>query len=274
MTKSFDIVYIFLKQWSINFVKYLTMKVAVFIRGHKRTWNYTKEHLFDFFENSFGDVDYYVAFWKSQKNYNTQDIENDFIGRNLKKHLLVENHYNFDNFTGPCYLSNLLTPFRIKQELLSGSKYDYIFDTRPDAAYKKIANTYFYKSDEIGCTRVSHEMVGIWQGMCDIGFMTTPSTHILWNQRTHWNENAWLDIPRSGVHSLMYDYALHNNLIPIEFSWCYHKIIRPDVIDYSIDSQFEGIYQRPWGILSLAEKIDYIKKSNLGMDEYLYQLTT
>ncbi len=249
------------------------MKIAVFIRGHKRTWKYVKNNIFNFFEQAFGEVDYYVALWQTKHNFNISDIENDFVDKKLKKYILVPNHYQYDNFTGPCYLSNLLTSFRIKEEILTNQKYDFIFDTRSDVAFKLNSIPKFPKENEIFCTRVLHEQVEHWQGMCDLGFMTTPKNHILWNQRNNWNQTASVILPRSGVHSIMYDYAIHNDLYPVQFDWFNFSLVRPDIVDHTIESIFDGTYSPPWGILDLADQIKFIEKANIGIDEYLWQIT-
>jgi hypothetical protein len=114
-------------------------KVAVFLRGNRRVWNYTKENIFSFCDGLAEQVDYYVAMWCVQKSYQiVNSMKDDFKDRNLRCFQLLNNHWEYNAWEGPAYLSSILNKEKINEELFSGVQYDAVLDTRPDVVFRKL----------------------------------------------------------------------------------------------------------------------------------------
>jgi hypothetical protein len=128
-------------------------KTAIFIRGHKRTWDWIKQSTFKTFEQAYGtDIDWYVAAWKS----NTTDYESlskDFDGKNLKSFYIIDENdypmpmtirghgesdvfnkwiYKLDCYWRLAYLDQILSRDKIKNEFDSCIRYDTVLFTRFD----------------------------------------------------------------------------------------------------------------------------------------------
>lgn len=105
--------------------------IAVMLRGHIRTFNYTHELLFNFFEKIAKNVDYYMATWRPSSTFlsPTSYLNN----RNLVAYtnLHVTGDY-YDAWKSPSFLSLSLLPFKKQRE--KTVTYDAVFDTRFDVA--------------------------------------------------------------------------------------------------------------------------------------------
>lgn len=108
-------------------------RIAVVLRGHLRTWNYTKRHIKQFYSGISRHVDYYVILWDYEQT-RQYDMMADFPEGNLVKYLLVpipENkgewmYHIYNGWNGPAYLAAQAYPEIEKHT------YDVIFETRPD----------------------------------------------------------------------------------------------------------------------------------------------
>ena len=118
-------------------------RIAVVLRGHMRTWRYTKDVIFDFFESIADNVDYYLATWMlpSMEEDPTiiDDIHKSFIKRNLIRAEFVSPntpYYQGTSLTS-AWLTYKLLPY--KQEREKSVKYDVVFETRPDVVFRKFS---------------------------------------------------------------------------------------------------------------------------------------
>lgn len=116
--------------------------IAVVLRGHMRTWYYTKDVIFDFFESMADNVDYYLATWMlpSMKEDSTivNDILKSFTGRKLIRAEFVSPdtpYYQGTSLTSGWLTYNLL-PYKQKRE--NSVKYDAVIETRPDVVFRKL----------------------------------------------------------------------------------------------------------------------------------------
>lgn len=134
----------------------MSNKVAIFIRGFERTWDWVKDHNFKVFESIYGtDIDWYVATWSSS-NRDRNSLLNDFANRNLRSCcILDESQYPFDETTrgiwSPdaskdwksrfdsywriAYLDFILGNEKIKTEMQHDRSYDVVIFTRFDVLH-------------------------------------------------------------------------------------------------------------------------------------------
>jgi len=127
------------------------MKTAVFLRGHARTWKFTKKQLISFFSGIYGDIDWYISIWDT----NTIDIDTltlDFENCNVIKLELVNEHevdkfdqqlqnfrgywtVNDSNFLKLGYLDHRLSLVKRSHEIKHGFRYDSVAYIRTDCLY-------------------------------------------------------------------------------------------------------------------------------------------
>jgi len=104
--------------------------IAVFIRGHKRIWDYLKLMTFENFEKISRNVDYYVAVW-NDGSVDITKLKKDFDNKNLVEFLEGNIFEHFGTpYLSPTWLNyNLLPSKKIREKTV---KYDVIFDHRFD----------------------------------------------------------------------------------------------------------------------------------------------
>lgn len=260
-------------------------KIAVFLRGHPRTWNFTKENIFNFFDSvsqqTSASIDYYVALWASAGTDYTA-IQSDFNGKNLKAWVILQDHWKYDAWAGPAYLSNVLESYKFREELYSKLSYDLVVDTRPDVAFKLKSSPILLNDKEIGTTKVVGEpfRLGtfVWQGLEDHCFIMNSRDHVLWNQRLKYDRS--MDNIRNldcGSHSKLWNYCQVLGLTPVELSWFECKIIRPSVsIDrnknYDLYSDSFALDQK-WNSYDVHKRVECLQAGGIGLDQYLTALS-
>jgi hypothetical protein len=245
-------------------------KVAVFVRGHMRTWDFNKDNIFNFCDKLGDRVDYYCAVWMNKKNYSEIDrMKADFAGRNLKIFLMPENHWEYDAFKGPAHMSTMLNKFKLEEEVLSGVVYDAVLDTRPDVAFFRKGDVEAPKPWHIGSTRVELEEVNHWQGLEDHVFFSDSPTHTLWTTRSQYEL-----VHYSGHHKLL-KYADINNLAPYVVNFeC--RIVRPSIVEAGQnvpaelkDQGYTWKFEHSWQAASKAKKLEYMEKAKISIDQYV-----
>ena len=134
----------------------MSNRVAIFIRGFKRTWDWVKDHNFKIVESIYGtNIDWYVATW-STPNRDHNELLTDFANKNLKAFcILNESQYPFDETTrgiwSPdarkdwkskfdsywriAYLDFILGNEKVKTEIRESISYDKVVFTRFDVLY-------------------------------------------------------------------------------------------------------------------------------------------
>ena len=257
-------------------------KVAVFLRGHLRTWEFNKHNIFNFCDNLAEHVDYYVAVWRTGKDYTKfRTLREDFNYKKLQTFQIVEGHWGYDAWTGPAYLSNLLSRSRLAEEIISGQKYDAILDTRFDVVFNLDSAPVAPQPWHVGSTRVESEMVLGWQGLEDHCFFMNSASHALWNQRIHYDNDRghgpYINEPNS--HVKLFQYANHYGLTAYQPDWFRARIVRPSIInvDKSLTSIFWEIpnlevADEIWNNFNLSEKLNHLEKVNISPEEYVAAL--
>jgi hypothetical protein len=246
-------------------------KVAVFIKGNLRVWNYTKENIFAFCDSLGEQVDYYVALWYVQKSHNRIAVTSeDFKGRTLKCFKMLDSHWNYNAWEGPAYLSSLLNIEKINEELWSNVQYDAVLDTRPDVVFNKLTDVTAPEPWSVGTTKLELEPVGTWQGLEDHVFFTDSPTSTLFAGRQHYGNHPGVD----GHHKLL-KYCNMTNLKPFKTTQFECKIVRPTICDQylsvppNIDMQVPIKASIAWEKLGIPERLEYLKKTTIGIDEYM-----
>lgn len=275
-------------------------RIAVVIRGHLRTWNYTKKHIQQFFAGISQQVDYYVIFWDYEQT-RKHNIIQDFPENNLVKYLLVpipqdNGHWTeglYNGWAGPAYLAKHAYPEIGEQE------YDVIFETRPDVipvrnySVYPVAPTYHqYFTSEIPIIRLNpaEEYNKNHVGLDDWMYIVHPKRYSQIVERKN---------VIAGDPELMNTWSTygHQRALPKYIQKCGMKIwraqwmktffARPNCIPYLEESDFTDGWQRhistapepkctklhglslDWGTkLSNQQKMEFIDKYNLGKEEW------
>ena len=249
-------------------------KVAVFLRGNRRVWNYTKENIFTFCDGLAEQVDYYVAMWCVQKSYQiVNSMKDDFKDRNLKSFQLLNNHWDYNAWEGPAYLSAVLNKEKINEELFSGVQYDAVLDTRPDVVFKKLTKIEKPSPWTVGTTRLELEEVGGWQGMEDhVFFSDSPTSSLFCNRLSYGNQ------PGVDGHLKLLKYCNMSNLTSCQVTGFESKIVRPTIADQyhsvppNVDMNAARVAMNSWERMSLAGRIEILENTCIGIDEYMSAL--
>lgn len=249
-------------------------KVAVFLRGNRRVWNYTKENIFAFCDGLAEQVDYYVAMWYVQKSQPiVNSMKDDFKGKTLKTFQMLNNHWEYNAWTGPAYMSMLLNNEKINEELMSGVRYDAVLDTRTDVAFNKLKEVAKPKPWSIGSTRLELEEVGGWKGMEDHVFFSDSPSSSLFCTRLDYRNHPGVD----GHHKLL-KYCNNSNLTPLQITDFECQIIRPTIMDHffslppNLDMNSARIAMNSWERMSMSSRMEVLGRATISIDEYMTAL--
>lgn len=255
-------------------------KIAVIIRGHRRTWDYCKPFTFSFFSMISKRVDYYVVLWNTNKDNPVESLLNDFQHRNLKvlKNISIDTEY-YNPWRGPAYLSQIAGNYIFEEECLSNKKYDLIFDTRPDVAFQRINGTQFFTIDNaVGCDRVQPEPTNdgghIWQGLSDQCFTMNSKTHAIWSQRHRLGPKIQEKLSLiTGNHSMLWIYSKIYNIDSYTFPWFRTEIVRPNIqylSSESLDQFFIDalISRNKWNTYNTEKRISETLAAGIDLEDY------
>lgn len=241
--------------------------LAVFYRGHLRTWKYVKDVNFSIFQSIADNVDYYFTTW-NEPYLDIKDLENDFKNRNLIKILTLEKdniHFN-PWFSTPWMIHNIL-PFKAERE--KTVKYDAVIDIRPDVMIYRatpenlIPNTYYTKFEAY-----YHEWSDL--GVSDICTIVTSETF----DKLAGKLNFEIDChPEPHLRNFL----LHKDIKIIVSPIIGATIIRPITVD-KIKDPFEilklgDIGQKfmdaEWQRYNLNDRLSYMEKYNINYLDYV-----
>lgn len=252
--------------------------IAVILRGHIRTWNYTRPAVFDFYDSIAEKVDYYFATW-NHENFHMKTIEDDFIGKNLIKLLCVspDSRY-YNSWDGPPWLSYNLLPYKHLRE--KEVTYDAVFDTRPDIIYSVVDHRRITKPEEnilysTGFTcQPEPNTDKLYIGLQDHFFMSTSKVHDRMSERfIHWND--------IGCHSMFVKLAQNEGYTTSKINWIIDDITRPnafekipsskDYFDYQKTGIGYKILEQEWAQLNTDDKIAILKRHGIREEDYRTQ---
>lgn len=244
-------------------------RIAVVIRGHRRTWEYTKKHFFNFFDQVADQVDYYAAIWASNASLgNVANMRDDFKNKNLKYFEWFHDSVIYDAYLSPSYLSDKVMQAKFEQERLNG-RYEAVFDTRPDVIFRLEGSPLAPPPWTVGSTRTLTDRQNPWGGLEDHVFYLNSPSQMVWNQRMLYRDNS-----ENGHYKLL-TWAEMNNLTPYQVAWFKCQIVRPTVcrINYEEDYFFENHnLERLWHQVPQEEKFKLLVEAGVNGDEYLTYL--
>jgi hypothetical protein len=253
-------------------------KIAVVLRGHKRTWDLSKEHMFKFFEQMGCQVDYYVSLWNTP-GVDRNQLTLDFANRNLKVLLITEPSAEYITpWLGPAYLSSLVSKYIFEEEYLSQEPYDMIVDTRPDVAFEWLPHRkkMFCPKMAVGTTRVEPVALDngagtLWQGLDDHCFIMDSITHVIWSQRFRFTHELQNQRPLPcGNHSMLWEYAKLYKIDSYVIPWFNSDLVRPSVINFK-DSVFYNksmSARHTWNMATKEEKRKFVIDAGVGEKDY------
>lgn len=249
------------------------MKVAIFLRGHKRVWDHIKHNALEFYQSLGSRVDFYLAVW-DVLDIDIDSLPEDFPENSVQAFLKNSNHEQYDAVTGPIFQSRLLSEYKYKREREIG-KYDLVIDTRYDVFYHSInLDRYRHEisayKDRLGSTAVfpTHSI-----GMDDHFFMTNSQNELLWNQRGIVNKA----FHKENTHKTFYQFAVHYDLRPYTIPWFSTVIVRPNICGLKKEdicsSNYKVIEQlsKDWGQENF-DKASVLNSGGFKTDEYYTQL--
>lgn len=134
----------------------MSNRVAIFIRGFERTWDWVKDHNFKVFESIYGtNIDWYIATWStSVTDYDR--LSTDFANKNLKACCILDDSQyplnekivamwsphayknwksKLDSYWRLAYLDFVLGNEKVKTEIQNNSSYDIVIFTRFDVLH-------------------------------------------------------------------------------------------------------------------------------------------
>lgn len=262
----------------------MTKKIAVILRGHLRTWYIVKDYILSFWESQADRVDYYAAIWDT--GVDRQRFIDCFQGRNLQHYLFEptkEDNIEFNQWTNPAYLSKKLTPYILEEEYLSGQKYEYIVDTRPDVFFDYTASDpipeFYVGKNTVATTFMSRQVYpGRFHGMFDLCFMAESTTHLIWCARTDISIDFMIKYREKFVnlqHTAMLDFAKHHCIYTFRMEGIACEIVRPNILQFK-DEVGNIIINGPnvsqanvdFTSLKISERKEYLRKLSIPELEY------
>jgi hypothetical protein len=253
-------------------------RIAVFLCGHLRTWNYTKDNFFSAMDSFSDNVDYYVAFWNTSHGY-AYDVRKDFADKNLIEYLVVDGHFNYNSWNGHVHLSNLLEPSKFKKELSSNvyPHYDLVIETRPDVVIDIVGEPNWPVDNElmVDCEVSYEQEESGFHGVSDLLFATSSRNHVIMNQRIKYTPEVETSRPiLHGNHSKILHYCEINQIKIIgSLKWLNVQLVRPNIELLPFDGK--GLYTdhafklfNLWGNYTFKEKADHLRASNIPIEDY------
>jgi hypothetical protein len=130
------------------------MKVAIFLRGHARTWNLIKDETIKLFNGLYENPDWYVGMWDSgtvrdetvYEDFKTSNLV--YLNTNIKEMgAIVRNDlhvqsieyissFKKNNYLKIAYIDSILSISKRKREASLNFDYDFVIFIRPDILYK------------------------------------------------------------------------------------------------------------------------------------------
>ncbi len=244
----------------------MSKKIAVYIRGHLRTWDYIKEMNFNFFDQLPWEIDFYLATW----DYSTKKLKrlkSDFSNRNLKGIEIFERANYYNPWTGPAIMSTQLSKLRIQEQLKNNTEYEFIIETRFDVFLKLLKSPIPPKENSFGVNETTGQFHDdnpeSIQGLSDHCFVSKLAPHAVMNLR------HLISAGDVGNHVTLYKLANTHNIDIFEIDWFDAIISRPNIID-SLDNFSDACYdlKNKWNDLSPDQKMIYVTKANIDPYDY------
>lgn len=273
------------------------MKTAIFIRGHARTWPLTKSHTLGFFEDIYGQVDWYVGFVDTGTVSQAQ-LADDFNAKNLVAALLLdqtgypltETHESLAKWAGfhqaywrLAWIDYHLGRAKRHHERHNHVTYDNVLFIRPDVFYylssDEIVERVRMRLDLLSVSEIGSngDVADDWF-MGDLIYRAGPAAADLLSLRyidPQYSIGAIRPLIHGNSHVLIAQYVprrlIGHNDRATGIESC---LIRPDHLDHlpldrtQMDPNFRD--SRTWSARPVDEKLAYCRR--LGISPADYQL--
>lgn len=275
--------------------------IAVVLRGHVRTWRFNAPKVFDFYNEIADNVDYYFITWDTS---NTEGVEESFTNQNLIHfHILGHSMHNaelsegekegeyYNGHLGPPYMNMIMLPHIRRQEKRLGTKYDCIFDSRPDVLLtrNKILwgedagndlsvtypdpNTIYFSGLEMQTNAGTNELDIAMQDW----FMYMRSDEFeIFNMRYHSDYLIYTNGNGPGTQIEIREYVvsnLHTPMIVCIQDWCDAHMVRPNVfrLDWLDSKNTEKVLfkSKEWPAMAKEDKIADCEKYGISLSDYI-----
>jgi hypothetical protein len=245
--------------------------IAVILRGHFRTWDYTHKAVFKFYDSIAENVEYYIVTWQLENMATDRftDPLKDHNKKLIKLLTMPTNSVYHTSWHGPSWLNHSIIPYKKQRE--REITYDAVFDTRPDIIYKKISNkpALLPELNTLYVTRYEPQQGP--DGFKHIGIedhfmMSNSDVHDRINMR-----HAYKDI--MGCQSQILQLATDFGIQTAVMNWAEDAIVRP--------TAFKGIpdpnmyfnvdhheVERAWGFLTSEQKLSILKERGIRTEDY------
>ena len=242
-------------------------RIAVVIRGHLRTWNWVKHHLFHVMESRYTNIDWYFSTWQESTTPDRiERIHQDFQGRNFRFYNTPGCH-DWSSWSGPGVLCEQVMDDVMKQS------YDFIVETRPDV-YIEIPehqpfpevesnSVYFTGLDLVhtlvpGFSRMDHHF-----GAQDWFFLFSPEVFQRYAHRRFrpGPQDSHGDIIRIAQEHSINIYNMSSIMRTV--------LIRPNIFENASDTSWIWGHGQQWIQASSEQKKHHLKLQNISFDDYI-----
>lgn len=224
-------------------------RAAVILRGHKRTWRWTKPGMLRTMDYLFKEVDYYICQWSTQSNATTAD----FDGMQVKHAELVSeadlpDGIRADSWTAPSWQAKRCFD-AIRN---SSTSYDVIIDTRTDIWMSPGPEPFRpIRPGDICSTKLLDPWPGSHlPGMEDHLYAAYPDTYDIWTRR----HTLTYDIAYN--HCILMRYCSDQGLEPKQLNWLTTGFIRPNWVRRTVQADAISVHQAnmEWNQASKEER--------------------
>jgi hypothetical protein len=249
--------------------------IAVVLRGHFRTFEYTHKVVFDFYDSIAENVDYYVSTWRTEVNpqYKFRELFNNFDKTPIKilEVPIISELYN--SWKGPSWLNYNIIPYKKLRE--REIKYDAVFDTRPDIIYQLKNKDLLifpkpmtlYTTRHMITDRQSDNTTRV--GVEDWMFMSTSEVHDLMSYR-------FIEQNQIGTHNTILKIANEQGINTVAMPWLDCNIVRPNVFEeipdpfkYFSTKGIDGdLLKHNWMNMPTQNKINLLHKYNILQEDF------
>jgi len=280
------------------------MKTAIFLRGHARTWNFIKKDVIKFFNDLYGNPDWYVGMWntkttttdklindfeKSKHVFISADIDEDFVDNSFNeniKSLFGDVEFKNHTYLKLSYLDFILNNKKKEHEINENFIYDSVCFIRPDNLYllgdpmhydKKIANAPLLTTEIENVISTTQWWVDA-DSMANDFFMRAGSaaanlfcSRFFDTTYTEGRDMLYNHCP----HNLLSKFILRNDLFDNSKGDMFNYIIRPDYESQIVDSKIKRDvfkYAHNWRKLLSIGSVDiamlYCIKNGIDVKDY------
>lgn len=150
------------------------MRVAIFLRGHARTWNLIKNETIDLFNTIYDNPHWYIAMWDSGTVDNEsvyQDFKRNnviFLNTSIKESAAIirnngveqsidyPNTFKNNNYLKIGYLDSILSRAKRIKEINFNLNYDFVIFIRPDILYSIEEKNYKHLRHKINSLEITN----------------------------------------------------------------------------------------------------------------------